>query len=327
MNESVYYGFEKYTQIEPGDINIMISVPHDGYLRPGNITDRRSDEIGNLKGDLNTRIFAKHIQEELIRLFLLRKSILVKPFMVINNLHRIKMDPNRKFTDSCFDCSEDSGVAYQEYHNMIKEHFGDQFMLNSPYEQGLLIDIHGHNHKENLIELGYLLSNYQLNRALKDKQAKTSSINKLVSISKQPFNNLVRGTHHSLGGIMQTYNLRSIPSPDFPSAPSSNYYSGGHITELYSSKEMSKYRINSIQIELPATMRHDPLIIENSARTVAFCLFEFYDVNNFEMIRAMPEEKQIKSTINNLKDETIALNYDEELPKIKNVHYVPELLK
>lgn len=28
------FGFERYTQIEFGDVNILISVPHDGYLRP-----------------------------------------------------------------------------------------------------------------------------------------------------------------------------------------------------------------------------------------------------------------------------------------------------
>ena len=53
---------------------------------------------------------------------------------------RIKMDPNRKFTDSCFDLSEDSGIAYQDYHNMIKEHFGDNFMLRTPYEQGFYLE-------------------------------------------------------------------------------------------------------------------------------------------------------------------------------------------
>ena len=46
------------------------------------------------------------------------------------------MDPNRKFSDSCFNLAEDSGVAYQDYHNMIKEYFGDKFMLKSPFEQG-----------------------------------------------------------------------------------------------------------------------------------------------------------------------------------------------
>lgn len=33
-NQSVIYGHNKYTQIELGNINILISVPHDGFLRP-----------------------------------------------------------------------------------------------------------------------------------------------------------------------------------------------------------------------------------------------------------------------------------------------------
>ena len=120
---------------------------------------------------------------------------------------------------------------------------------------------------------------------------------------------------------MQTYKLRSVPSPDYPSAPSTNYYSGGYITELYSSKEFSKYRINSIQIELPATMRHDPQTIENSARLVAFCIFEFYQVNGFDVIFAMPQtDSSIKSSsnLNNLKEEKLVINYEEDLSKVKS---------
>ncbi len=215
------------------------------------------------------------------------------------------MDPNRKFVDACFDCQQDSGLSYQDYHNLIKEYFCDKFMLNSSFEQGiyihnsssynwllinilgLLLDIHGHNHKENWIELGYLLSNYQLGKNLKEKQAKLSSINKLASVSQQSFTNLIRGPDHSLGGIMQArYNLQVVPSPCFqsptPSLP--NYYSGGFITEHYTSKEMSKYRINAIQIELPAHMRNDLVVVE-SAKLIAFCIYEFYNINNFEMSR------------------------------------------
>lgn len=46
------------------------------------------------------------------------------------------MDPNRKFCESCYDCTEDSGVAYKDYHSMIREYFGEKFMLNSTFEQG-----------------------------------------------------------------------------------------------------------------------------------------------------------------------------------------------
>ena len=56
--------------------------------------------------------------------------------MSLSNLHRIKMDPNRKFTESCFDCQQESGKSYQDYHNLIKEYFCEKFMLNSSFEQG-----------------------------------------------------------------------------------------------------------------------------------------------------------------------------------------------
>lgn len=156
-----------------------------------------------------------------------------------------------------------------------------------------------------------MLSNYQLNKALKEKQAKNSSLSKLASVSKQSFNTLIRGPIYSLGSIMQTkHNLRVVPSPNHPSAlNNANYYSGGYITEHYSSKDLSKYRINAIQIELPSSMRHDSLIIETNAKKIASCIYEFYTINSFEMIRDLiesnkrlsnEEEEKLKLKINTL---------------------------
>lgn len=73
-----------------GDLNILLSVPHDGMLEPSTITTRITDSSNNLKNDYNTRKFAYFMRDEFKALFQ-NKS----PFLVINNLHRIKMDPNR----------------------------------------------------------------------------------------------------------------------------------------------------------------------------------------------------------------------------------------
>ena len=78
----------RYTEMEIGNLNILISVPHDGNLKPNTISDRLSDQNGNFKNDQNTRTYAKILKEELVSLFLLKKNLDAAPFVIYNNLHR-----------------------------------------------------------------------------------------------------------------------------------------------------------------------------------------------------------------------------------------------
>jgi hypothetical protein len=199
------------------------------------------------------------------------------------------MDPNREFGEACFDVNEESGKAYKDFHNMIENYFCRNFMLNSNYEQGLLLDIHGQTHKEQRIELGYLLSGADLNKANLDSNLiNKSSIARLASLSNQKFEELIRGSSFSLGGIIQKkLNLNVIPSPDVPGPLNTQYYTGGFITSYYSSAEMSDYRLNCIQLELPSNFRHGSKdkITEN-AKHLAECIFEFYTKNSLNNLKS-----------------------------------------
>ena len=77
--------------------------------------------------------------------------------------------------------------------------------------------------------------------------------------------------------------MRVVPSPSIPSPQGHSYYSGGYITERYSSKNFAKCRLNGIQIELPAKMR-EANNFEGFARKIALSIFEFYHVNNFDKL-------------------------------------------
>jgi hypothetical protein len=84
---SIVNGYKNYTEMHLGNVNILISIPHDGWLRPTHITDR-VDVLGNLKRDLNTRRFGLTLSEELGSLFLSKTGTTALPFVVMNNLHR-----------------------------------------------------------------------------------------------------------------------------------------------------------------------------------------------------------------------------------------------
>lgn len=82
---TVINGYNNYTTLETGNINILISVPHNGKLKPTNIPDRVDNCISS---DVNTRILVNTLRSELKRLFWEEKSIDAMPFLIANNLHR-----------------------------------------------------------------------------------------------------------------------------------------------------------------------------------------------------------------------------------------------
>lgn len=78
-------GYKNYTTLETGNINIIISVPHNGNLKPTNIPDRVDANVAN---DLNTRRLANVLRSELQRLFWVENGLTATPFLIANNLHR-----------------------------------------------------------------------------------------------------------------------------------------------------------------------------------------------------------------------------------------------
>lgn len=85
---NVVYGYKNYTELEIGNLNILLSVPHDGLLRPNEIPNRENDLNGNLKNDKNTRKFTKYLRNDLEILFLNKYGVKLVPFVLYNNLHR-----------------------------------------------------------------------------------------------------------------------------------------------------------------------------------------------------------------------------------------------
>ncbi|RNA41586.1 pglyrp1 isoform X3 [Brachionus plicatilis] len=229
-------GNKGYTEFEIGNLNVLISVPHDGDLLPNEIADR-NEEDGGLVIDYNTRRFAKQLNSELFSL--LGK----KPFMVLNNLHRRKMDPNRTPQVSCSNRSLtlDCQKTYQEYHNYINKFKRDMSLL---YKQLLIIDLHGQSHKENWTEIGYLLTEQELNQPVL-KETDKSSINALKASKGFSLERTIRGDV-SLGKYIE----KVVPSPSIRGPGNGDYYSGGYITAVHKSPN-----VNTIQIELAYYLR------------------------------------------------------------------------
>ncbi|CAF0810658.1 unnamed protein product [Brachionus calyciflorus] len=264
-----YFGSKSYTEFEDGDFNVLISAPHDGPLLPEDIPERTEDSLGNLGTDRNTRAFAKQFALELTRL------LNQKPFMVFNNLHRKKMDPNRNPVECCSDLTEnlDCHKAHEEYHQFIS---GYKQKMSNSYKQLLIVDFHGQSHAENWTEIGYLLTKTELNQPIL-LDTRRSSIEALKVSSSKDLESLIRG-EYSLGAFIERKNYRVIPSPTFKYPGTGNYYNGGYITLNHKS-----LNTNSIQIELAFGVRSTESVAKLNAVYFADAFIEFYRFHKFDL--------------------------------------------
>lgn len=275
--EQIIHGTNKYVEFYTGNIALIISVPHGGSLQPISISNRTDDTAGNIRAGSNTIEIAKVIRNTLKRVLSKLNRV---PFMVVNNLHRIKMDPNKKSELCCKSKNETSNKAYTDYHSFISKSFHQNFMKKNRLKRGLLIDIQGHLSSDNWIEINYLLTSNYLNNNKQLKEKEKSSICNLASNSTYTFENLVRGKV-SLGNLLET---RLMPIKVIPSLsnirPNKKPYQNNSvfIIETYGSKSCNETNLNAMQLQLPAFMRSNSNY-ERYAHNIALAIFDYYKLH------------------------------------------------
>ena len=144
------FGRSNYTEAISGDLPIILSAPHGGDLRPSEIPDRT---FGSTLADANTEDVLRQLAAALL------EKTGRRPFRVICHLHRIKLDANREIVEAA-QGSPIAEQAWTEYHGFIDD-AKRRVLTSSSF--GLLLDLHGHAHAVPRLELGYLLSDAELN--------------------------------------------------------------------------------------------------------------------------------------------------------------------
>jgi len=279
----------EYVTYIPGNINLIISMPHDGYLKPDNIANRSKgcrvngecdydasldncEQICNAVtySDKNTqkigRSTANHFQQ----------LTGTSPHLIISNLHRSKLDPNRPILSETKGNEAAQGdpiaeIAYNDFHETIKR------VRSSLKGPGLLIDLHGQTHKQNSSELGYLWKPEELNARDYSRQ---SSISSLMARKKYSPEEVTYG-RMSLGYLFEAAGYKAIPSPRQEIPGDDKYYRGGYITQEWGSDEDGGL-IDAIQIEVPSEIRYEggKSLREQFSKALASILNTFF-INNY----------------------------------------------
>jgi len=276
------FGTHGLVEYYPGTTNLVISVPHGGEMKPPFLPDRVKVPLqvgeGDLKhnketadDDTNYRITtaADIYTQEIAKIMVKEYNIITgqKPYLIMANLHRSKLDPNRPILQA----AQGNGVCelvYKEYHSFIRSAKEE---LEGP---GLVIDLHGQNHHQNSIEIGYLFKKSELNN--QDYTQTVPSIRNLQERSMTPITELLHG-ENSLGAMFESAGYNAVPSPRQQYPGKEKYYKGGYITQTHGSSDSGV--IDAIQLELPAEIRHEggETLRESFSKDLARILSKFIE--------------------------------------------------
>ncbi|MBK6700404.1 MAG: hypothetical protein IPG55_11015 [Saprospiraceae bacterium] len=239
----IIYGKNNFTAYQRGRLPIIISIPHGGNIAPANIPDRTCNNPTTVT-DANTIELGRQIDSSLFNLTGCHAHL------ILCHLKRTKLDCNRNLDDGA--CSNiEAENAWMEFHKFIDT---AEFLAQQEYQgKALFIDLHGHGHAIQQLELGYSLTAKQLDQpdSLLNSTSyiNSSSIRNLVSKNINGFNHaeLIRG-QYALGTILTNAGYPSVPSLTTPTPGSNPYFDGGYNTQNYTSN-LAGNTVDGLQIE------------------------------------------------------------------------------
>ncbi|MCK9304779.1 MAG: hypothetical protein M0P27_05225, partial [Bacteroidales bacterium] len=203
-------------------------------------------------------------------------------YVVICRIKRTYTDMNRTKSYAIPPNSPQEAL-YETYHSYLNN---SRMAITVKFGRGLLIDIHGHAHDIQQVELGYNVTGTALNMSDEDiinqNIARSSSIYSLSKNNKQNkgFIEILRGDN-SFGTILFANEVPCIPHKSNPAPGQSPYFSGGYITETYGSGLSSGGSVDAIQMEFNSSARSSEnrkKYAENVVKTIIRFLETNYNI-------------------------------------------------
>jgi len=264
-----YFGANNYIEYIAGNVPIIISAAHGGDMSPAEIPTRNCSACVTV-ADAATQELVRAMGASMQRLFG------CSPHIIINHLHRRKLDANREIIEAA-QGNPQAERAWNEFHQFIDS---AKRAVERSFGRGFYLDMHGHGHDIQRLELGYLLREDELrlpdDSLNKGKYIGFSSIRNLVGTNKQGASHarLLRGDG-ALGTLLGQRGYPAVPSKqDLAPKVGDDYFDGGYNTARHSS-----YRggtIDGVQIECNFMgVRDSPTAIRRFADSLAVVMQQF----------------------------------------------------
>lgn len=243
---STYYSTNDWIEYHAGNLPIIILASHGGDLKPSSIPNRTAAACGGSAttgADTNTAELARSLK------YRFHEYTGKYPHVIINRLHRSKLDANRNIEQGA--CGNNNAkMAWNDFHAFID--VAKNSVLNSAWGKGWLIDVHGHGHAIQRVELGYLLTGANLRETNATLNSSTTYRNKssfrtFATNSPFTFSALLRG-NKAIGTNLTRFGYPSVPSLQDP-APNVGdpYFNGGYNTSTHGCR--SGGNICGLQVE------------------------------------------------------------------------------
>jgi N-formylglutamate amidohydrolase len=248
----------------PGNLPVIFTAPHGGSETPAAIPTRVAgaacgSEVTTAR-DLNTAELALAIRSA----YFARTG--KYPHVVINRLHRNRLDANRDLKEAaCGNARTEK--AWHDYHRFIDD---AKARITADFGRGWYTDLHGHGHDIPQLELGYELSATTLRRTDADLDASTTveramSIRTFSEQSPLSVSALLRGPT-ALGTLFTNAGVPSVPSQQRPApAVGEPYFNGGYNTDRHACSNGGQ--ICGVQIE-----SHNEGVRDNAANRARFAV-------------------------------------------------------
>ncbi len=241
-----YFSVDSAIEYRCGNLPLILTAPHGGYLEPAQLPDRTCPDAVTVRDG-----FTQELARDIDAVFIEYHGC--QPHVIINRLHRIKLDPNRDLALATCD-SPQAAAAWQAFHTFTDS---ARALVERSFGKGLLLDIHGHAHSIQRLELGYQLTGDHLragDSAINSAfRVQRSGIRNLVAINLNNLNHvaLLRG-ESALGTLLHQRGYASVPSQQIPfPLVGEPFFSGAYITERHGS--MNGGTIDAVQFEHPMT--------------------------------------------------------------------------
>ncbi|WP_161554486.1 N-formylglutamate amidohydrolase [Sinomicrobium soli] len=270
----VYFDEDEWTEVITGDIPLVITVPHGGAKKPEGMADRTcKDDRGRIvRGtDSYTQEVSRFIRE------VFQEKYNKQPYIIINHVARSKVDQNRDLHYAA--CGDEKGM--QAWHNFHSA--ADSALAHAVRKFGyaFYIDLHGHGHSNQRLELGYSLTKGDLQKAfkredLKKYAAKSSMANYIKKHPDADIWELLFGKH-AFGTYIYREGIPATPAVQDPHpAEDESFFSGGYNTRRYTSPDYPD--VFGLQIEMHYRKARDSRAnIRAFAQSLARAYFDFID--------------------------------------------------
>ncbi len=241
-----------------GDIPIILLSLHGGGTKLNcgvRLPKEKTTHV--IKNDTNTKAIAQQTYRHMYEHGL-------KPYLIINNIHRSHVDLNRYMDKGCNQQCDDCLAHYIIFHDRLQK---TVLSIIEKFGKCLIFDIHGNVNSTNVIQFGYGIKYTDLLRG----DFGDSSLYLINNSSKNMYDYIIG--KHSFSHYFKSYfsNVYPINNNVYMEKTNSKYYSGRQYI-------ITKYRqiCDTVLVELSPELRRST-VIDSTSKKIAEGLTKYYE--------------------------------------------------